>query len=276
MCDPASVAELLRTRRRTLQPEDVGLPRGPRRRTPGLRREEVAALSSISVAHYTRLESHRGGRPSQAALAGIARSLRLTRADRDVLFGAAGYDPATRALGTAHVDPATMLLLTRMPDTPVLAVDDVGGLLYQTPSARALFGDSTACTGWRRSGYFRWFSSPGERMRYVAAEHADISAQIIAHLREAVTRHGAAAELVRLLLDRSDEFADLWTGQPPVLPAGSLRRRVIHRELGVIELQREVFVENDFRLLVFVPAVGSGAGAAVRLASVLGHHRFGD
>jgi hypothetical protein len=239
-----------------------------------LRREEVAALSSISLAYYSRLESRAARRPSAVALAAIARGLRLTRADRDSLFGAAGYDPAIRALGTAHVDASTMLLLTRMSDTPVLAVDDVGGVLHQTPSARALFGDLTAHSGWNRSGYLRWFTSASERDRFVASDHVDISGQIVAHLGQAATWNGAAADLVGLLLNRSGEFADLWTS-PPRVVSGSVHRRVIHPEVGVIDLQREVFVENDFRLVVFLPAAGGSDTSALRLASVLGHHRFG-
>lgn len=76
--DRAQLADFLRTRREALQPEDVGLPRGPRRRTRGLRREEAAALSGMSTDYYSRLEQQRGPQPSEPMLAAIARGLRLS------------------------------------------------------------------------------------------------------------------------------------------------------------------------------------------------------
>ncbi|NED87811.1 helix-turn-helix domain-containing protein, partial [Streptomyces sp. SID11233] len=81
-----------RTRRAALQPEDVGLPRGPRRRTGGLRREEVAALCEMSADYYTRIEQERGPQPSEQMLAAMARGLRLTLAERDHLFLLAGHN----------------------------------------------------------------------------------------------------------------------------------------------------------------------------------------
>ena len=90
--DRAQLADFLRTRREALQPEDVGLPRGPRRRTGGLRREEVAALCGMSTDYYGRLEQRRGPQPSDQMLAAMARGLRLTLAERDHLFRLAGHD----------------------------------------------------------------------------------------------------------------------------------------------------------------------------------------
>jgi hypothetical protein len=72
--DRAQLADFLRTRREALQPEDVGLPRGPRRRTRGLRREEAAALSGMSTDYYSRLEQQRGPQPSEQMLGAIARA----------------------------------------------------------------------------------------------------------------------------------------------------------------------------------------------------------
>jgi transcriptional regulator with XRE-family HTH domain len=84
--DRAELADFLRTRREALQPEDVGLPRTRRRRTGGLRREEVAALSSMSTDYYSRIEQQRGPRPSEQMLAAIAHGLRLSLDERDHLF----------------------------------------------------------------------------------------------------------------------------------------------------------------------------------------------
>lgn len=151
--DLAYVAARLRARRSALQPEDVGLPRGRRRRTPGLRREEAAALCAMSPAHYGRLERRGGPRPSAITLARIARGLRFTRDDRDRLFLAAGYDPAKRSAGTTHVSPAVMRLLDGMADTPALVVDGTGAVLHRTRAAAVLFGDEQVPDV--RSGYCR-------------------------------------------------------------------------------------------------------------------------
>jgi transcriptional regulator with XRE-family HTH domain len=91
--DRAELADFLRTRRARLGPGDVGLPSASRRRTPGLRREEVALLAGVSVDYYTRLEQARGPRPSRQVLAALARALRLTGDERDHLFRLAG-EPA--------------------------------------------------------------------------------------------------------------------------------------------------------------------------------------
>jgi hypothetical protein len=151
--DLAYVAARLRARRSVLQPEDVGLPRGRRRRTPGLRREEAAALCAMSPAHYGRLERRCGPRPSAITLARIARGLRFTHADRDRLFLAAGYDPDRRSAGTTHVSPAVMRLLDGLADTPALVVDATGGVLHRTRAAAVLFGDEAEHD--MRSGYCR-------------------------------------------------------------------------------------------------------------------------
>src|SRR5689334_23468692 len=89
--DRAGLAEFLRRRRESLQPEDVGLPRGTRRRTSGLRREEVAAICHMSVDYYSRLERERGPHPSEQMVASIAQGLHLSLDERDHLFRLVGH-----------------------------------------------------------------------------------------------------------------------------------------------------------------------------------------
>ena len=96
--DREQLADFLRRRREALQPEDVGLSRGSRRRAEGLRREEVAALCDMSVDYYSRLEQARGPQPSEQMLAAIARGLRLTLDERDHLFRLGGHNAPVRAL----------------------------------------------------------------------------------------------------------------------------------------------------------------------------------
>jgi transcriptional regulator with XRE-family HTH domain len=91
--DRVQLADFLRTRREALQPEDVGLPRGPRRRTGGLRREEVAALCGMSADYYSRIEQQRGPQPSEQMLAAIARGLHLSLDERDTCSRSAATPP---------------------------------------------------------------------------------------------------------------------------------------------------------------------------------------
>ena len=91
------LACFLRDRRADLRPADVGLPAGPRRRTPGLRREEVARLASMSVEYYARIEQARGPRPSPRILDALAGALRLTPAEHTHLFRLAGHEPGPAA-----------------------------------------------------------------------------------------------------------------------------------------------------------------------------------
>ncbi|WP_435851814.1 helix-turn-helix domain-containing protein [Streptomyces umbrinus] len=112
--DKHALAEFLRGKRERVRREDVGLPHGSRRRTPGLRREEVAQLAHISVDHYSRLEQARGRHPSQAVLTGIARAPRLSDQERAHLFRLVGEAAPEQAQGPSRaVDPGTLKLLER-------------------------------------------------------------------------------------------------------------------------------------------------------------------
>ena len=135
------LADFLRRGRARLNPSDVGLTPGARRRTPGLRREEVAQLAGMSVDYYTRLEQSRGPRPSRQMLTALARALRLADVEQDHLFHLAGEEPPRRETASAHVRPGLLLILDRLHDTPAQVVNDCGEVLAQNAMARALVGD---------------------------------------------------------------------------------------------------------------------------------------
>src|SRR6476469_8699799 len=118
MIDRVGLAGFLRHRRESLQPEDVGLPRGRRRRTSGLRREEVAALCHMSTDYYSRLERERGPHPSEQMIASIAQGLHLSLDERDHLFRLAGQHPPERSANSEHVSPGLLRILDRLDDTP--------------------------------------------------------------------------------------------------------------------------------------------------------------
>ncbi|KOU02126.1 XRE family transcriptional regulator [Streptomyces sp. MMG1522] len=266
----------MRTRREALQPEDVGLPRGPRRRTRGLRREEAAALSGMSTDYYSRLEQRRGPQPSEPMLAAIARGLRLSLAERDHLFRIAGHNTPSRpgSLRSDHITPGLMRILGRLDDTPAQVVSDVAETLAQTTMAAALLGDQTGYTGSERSLTYRWFTDPAARLLYPEEDHPLHSRFFASGLRAAYSRQGAggrAEELRDLLLERSEEFASLWSvheiDAPRVDP-----KRVRHPELGVLTLQCQVLVdpEQNQTLLVYTAAPGSADDEKLRLLPVLG------
>ena len=161
MADRAQLADFLRTRREALQPEDVGLPRGPRRRTGGLRREEVAALCGMSADYYSRIEQQRGPNPSEQMLAAIARGPApvARRAGPPVPHRRATRRRSGRC-ATDHINPGMMRILDRLDDTPAMVITRLGETLRQTRMAMALLGDETRFTGMARSIVYRWFTDP--------------------------------------------------------------------------------------------------------------------
>ncbi|WP_433650436.1 helix-turn-helix transcriptional regulator [Micromonospora zamorensis] len=272
--DRAQLASFLRTRRAALQPEDVGLPRGPRRRTGGLRREEVATLSGMSTDYYSRLEQQRGPHPSEQMLAALARGLRLSLAERDHLFQLAGHAVPHRAVRADHVNPGMMRILDRMHDTPAQVVNHLGETLAQTAPAVALLGDETRYAGLARSAHHRWFTDPAARQLHPAEDHRTQSRLLVADLRASYTRDGRgwpAAALVDDLLARSPEFAQLWREHP--VPTGYCpSKHFLHPEVGALELHCQTLVDPDHSqtLLVFTAVPGSESDEKLRLLAVIG------
>jgi len=279
--DRDQLADFLRRRREALQPEDVGLPRGPRRRTGGLRREEVAALCDMSVDYYNRLEQRRGPQPSQQMLAAIARGMRLSLDERDHLFRLAGHTAPPRASRADHVSPGTMRILDRLADTPAQVMTELGETLIQTPAARVLFGDETRFTGPMRSVGYRWFMDPHARDAYLPEDHERLSRTFAAGIRAVLATHGPhspAAALVDALLAGSPEFAALWETHEVGSAAHALEKRVWHPEVGVIELQCQTLVDPSLgqTLLVYTATPGSESQEKLRLLAVIGSQRFAD
>ena len=272
--DRAQLADFLRKRREAVQPEDVGLPRGPRRRTGGLRREEVAALSGMSADYYGRIEQQRGPVPSEQMLAAIARGLHLTRAERDHLFRLAGHATPRPAWQDDHVSPGLMRILDRLDDTPAEVISRLGETLRQTRAGVALLGDNTRWTGPARSLVHRWFTDPGARSLYHPDEHDELGGFFTAALRDVYARDGRdsrAAELVDGLLTASPEFARLWN-EHRVAPAYSARKRIRHPEVGELDLHCQILQdpETGQSLLVYTATPGTESYEKLRLLAVIG------
>ena len=276
--DRPQLADFLRRRREALQPDDVGLDAGTRRRTKGLRREEVALLAHMSTDYYGRLEQQRGPQPSEQMLSAIARALRLTQDERDHLFRLAGHVPAPRARRTEHVNPALMRVLDRL-DCPAQVMSDLGDTLVQNELAVALVGDQTGYTGLARSMLYRWFTAPGERSIYPEDEQARHSRTYVAGARTLLAREpddARARAIVDELLAISPEFAALWSDHDVTFRINEYKR-MVHPRVGAIELycQQLSAVEEGQILLVYTATPGTEDHDKLKLLSVIGNQQFG-
>jgi transcriptional regulator with XRE-family HTH domain len=190
MIDRDALAAFLRRRRELLQPEDVGLRRGPRRRTEGLRREEVAALCHMSTDYYSRLERATGPQPSEQMIASIAQGLHLSLDERDHVFRLAGHNPPSRGPSSEHINPGLLRILDRLDDTPAEIVTEIGETLRQTQMGIALTGDASARQGLDRILGYRWFNDPATRAPYPLEEQSVLSRVYASGLRSLVTLRG--------------------------------------------------------------------------------------
>lgn len=277
--DRSALADFLRRHREALQPSDAGLPAGPRRRTAGLRREEVALLASMSVDYYTRLEQQRGPQPSAPMLGSIARALRLTDDERDHLFRLAGHNPPDRSDSGSHVAAALLRVFDRLDDTPALIISNLGETLVQNRLAAALLGDASHYAGLERSEVYRWFMHPEtERRRYPESDHDRHGRAQVAALRSV---HGSlgddsrAGVLVAALLERSPEFAALWE-RHEVARRFEDHKTLIHPEIGPIDVDcQSLFTEDRSQaLLVLTAAPNTEAAEKLALLGVLGTQSF--
>ena len=276
--DRAALADFLRRHREALQPADVGLAVGARRRAAGLRREEVATLAAMSTDYYTRLEQQRGPQPSEQMLASLARALRLSRDERDYLFRIAGRNAPVSMVVGPHVAPALLRVLDRLNDTPALILSSLGVALVQNRMADALLGDRSHYTGLARSELYRWFTDPSERLRYPEHDRDRQSRAVVANLRAAYGSMGPrsqAGELVRALQQISTEFSELWD-RHEVVKRFTDHKTLIHPELGSIELDcQALFTEDQSQaLLVLTAPPRTEAYEKLQLLAVLGQEHF--
>ena len=269
MIDRAGLADFLRRRREALQPEDVGLPRGTRRRTPGLRREEVAALSHMSTDFYSRIERERGPQPSEQMVAAIAQGMHLSLDERDHLFRLAGHHPPTREAAGDHVAPGMLRIFDRLADTPAEIVTELGETLRQTPLSVALVGDATRFTGPSRSIGFRWFTDPTSRRLHPPEDHDFYSRMYASGLRGVIALRGPdsrAAHLAALLTERSEEFRHRWAAHEVGIRPREVKH-YLHPTVGALELSCQI-VQDPFQshhLLVYTATPGSRSHEGLRL-----------
>jgi transcriptional regulator with XRE-family HTH domain len=255
------LACFLRDRRADLRPGDVGLPAGPRRRTPGLRREEVARLASMSVEYYARLEQARGPHPSARILDAIAGALRLTPAERTHLFRLAGTSPAPPPGPARKVRPYVARLLHRIPEAGAVVTDASYDVIAWNPLAGALLGDLSGEPNLAR----RRFLQPSLRRSSGAEEFSHIA---VARLRSAADRYPRDARLARLLAELragSEEFVQVWDTNPVRAP-GHRVKTFEHPDAGPVRINCDVLaVPDDDQQVVFMTAdPGTPSARALR------------
>jgi hypothetical protein len=177
-----------------------------------------------------------------------------------------------------HVAPALLRVLDRLNDTPALILSNLGETLVQNRMADALFGDKSSHTGLARSGIYRWFTYPSERLRYPEEDRDRQSRAQVANLRATYGSMGPqsrAGELVRTLQKTSAEFAELWD-RHEVAKRFEDHKTLIHPELGPIELDCQVlFTEDQSQALLVLTAPPRTEGyEKLQLLAVLGQEHF--
>ena len=270
----AELADFLRRRRAAIHPAEVGIADGPRRRTTGLRREEVALLAGMSVDYVVRLEQGRSSQPSTQLLAALARALRLTEDERDHLYRLGRQPvPATGKI-CRHVTPGVQRLLDRLAGVPVAVFDAGWHLVAWNRLWTALLGDPTELPARERNVLWSCFVGPASRVRHTPQQQVDFETALVADLRTATGRHPAEASLqalVAALRSNSARFAELWDAGV-VGEHGEAHKTVEHPQVGAIALDCDVLTVagSQLRIVTYTAAPGSPDAEALALLGVVG------
>ncbi|WP_349897787.1 helix-turn-helix transcriptional regulator [Parafrigoribacterium soli] len=280
--DKQELGAFLRSRRERLRPEDVGLTSGSRRRTPGLRREEVAVLAHISTEYYVRLEQGSAPRPSGEVLAGLAEALRLTDAESDHLHVLAGTAPSRTGLHSRDVRPSILALLERLPQTAAVVVSAAFEVLAWNDLACALMEDFGELEPRDRNFARKAFLGvEGGRGRlYGVSDGAEFRQHAVMALRATVARYPSdpvVTGLVKELREGSDEFARLWE-RHDVHAAPILTKTFRHPSVGEITVDCDSLslADRDQSLILYTAPPGSRDAEALALLNVLGTESIGS
>jgi transcriptional regulator with XRE-family HTH domain len=261
----AEIRAFLRSRRARLTPEDVGMPAGGGRRTPGLRREEVAVLAGVGVSWYTWLEQGREINVSADVLDAVARVLRLTGPEREHLYLLAGLNPPPPRRADREVSPALRRLIDGWLPRPAYVIDRHWNLVAVNRAARLVFGygeDDHSCL-------VSFFTNA--RFRAALCRWEDGARAIVGQFRADAARYPDDPEFARLAADlcaASPAFADLWA-EHPVGTATEGVKTVRHAGAGELVFEYTALPLPDLpghRLLLYTPAPGTGTQA--RLAAL--------
>ncbi|MGI5288910.1 helix-turn-helix transcriptional regulator [Nonomuraea polychroma] len=262
------LAEFLRSRRARVTPAEVGLPNGERRRTPGLRRQEIAQLAGMSIDYYIRLEQGRGPHPSRQVLNALARALMLTQDERAYLFDLAGQ-PLEAPSIREDVPGSVLHLLAFLEEVPTYVLNARYDILAWNPMANVLMGDLDSRPPEDRN-VIRWvFMSPDIAEHLNDEEKSRFARASVADLRAALGRHPEDRKLRALvaeMLALSPEFAEMWS-RHEVEIRREQRKRMTHPIVGVIDAICQVMPvpdRDDLRLVLYTTEPGSPSHQALR------------
>ncbi|MBT0772942.1 helix-turn-helix domain-containing protein [Kineosporia sp. J2-2] len=253
-------AQVLRAWRDRVTPEQAGLAPGLGRRTPGLRREELALLAGVSVDYVVRLEQGRARNPSPQVLAALARGLRLDDDERDHFFRVAGAAVPGRGLLPSHVTPSVRRIVDRLADLPVAVFTPIHDLLLWNPMWAALLGDPSVRTGLDRNLIWQYFAGPPMPVTHSPAEEESFARSLVGHLRLALGQYPGdphVGDLVDRLLEASPEFARRWNGAP--VGEFQTSHKIIHtQQVGDIVLDCDTLTGGTGGLLIVVMTAAPG------------------
>lgn len=274
----ASFGALLRQWRDRMPPGDAGITASTGRRAPGLRREELAQLTGLSVDYILRLEQGRAVNPSSQVVGALARTLQLSRTERDQLYRAAGLLPPQDGTVSTHVPPGVQRLAARLGDFPIAVFAADWALLWCNDMWRALNGDPAALPLPERNLARALF---GDGPAHAALHNTHsvngpeaFPAAIVADLKDAVSRYPSDAGLNTLvtgLRNTSDLFAALWTSASAAAHA-SERKIIDHPMVGELTLDCDVLTVPgaDLRLVTYTTAAGGTDAGKLDLLRVTG------
>ncbi|MBO0849775.1 MAG: helix-turn-helix domain-containing protein [Pseudonocardia sp.] len=263
------LAAFLRSRRERLSPPDVGLPEFGRRRTPGLRREEVSGLASVSVTYYTWLEQARDVSPSRAVVESLAGALRLDRAERAHLFTLANHAVPAPGVGTEPVHPTLDDLVTALDPNPAYVVNQCWDVLAYNRAQAALVREYDELPASERNNVWLLFTDPA--LRALLVNWTDEARYLLAKYRAAAAEHAGDPRfgtLTDALRRSSREFREWW----PRHDIGGFepaRKQFQHPSAGLLTvnfIKLEPVNHPEHQLLVYLPADPHTAEALSNLA----------
>jgi transcriptional regulator with XRE-family HTH domain len=254
----AELADFLRNRRSALTPGDVGLPDGGRRRTPGLRREEVAQLAGVSATWYTWLEQGRDVRASQSVLDAVAEALRMNAAEHaHLMLLGRGDEVVTPRARSEELDPTIRRLVENMGDTPACILGQRWDYLAWNRAFTIICGDPLKYPEDRRNNLWSIFTDQARRRRFVDWDASARNA--LARFRADNARHLGDPdfqELIDACHDASPEFRAWWPLHE-VGRSGIGTKAFKHETVGKMYFEHAVFkleATPDQRLVLFVPS----------------------
>ena len=257
MVQREELASFLRSRREATDPVSVGLRPGPRRRTPGLRREELAQLSGISVTWYTWLEQGRHISVSRQVIESLARVLRMTPAEREHLFTVAGLTLPAETAGRPDVDDTLRRLVEALDPNPAFVANPWWDLLAYNRTYAALHGGLDDRPPAERNVLWLFFAT--DPARYLIANWDDEARQLVGQLRAHLAQYPAdprGPELVATLTAASPRFAGLWQ-EHGTARFRNYRKGYQHPVAGLLSLdyvKLEAASNDQQHLVVMLPA----------------------